>query len=125
MTREEIEKGIKCCNPYDENCIDCPFYDLPKKRCFEALAKAAFNMLLDDREKLTKENARLLEKSRLEQMDTATRLIDENHDLKVELAKAKQENAELWRQIKMERMAYKDLINDCRKCEYNPNAEVG
>lgn len=55
MTREEIEKAIKCCNPYDEDCGACPFNDLSLGRCFEALAKTAFNMLLEDREKLQKQ----------------------------------------------------------------------
>lgn len=55
MTREQIENAIKCCNPYDENCGDCPFNDLPLGRCFEVLAKTAFNMLLEDREKLQKQ----------------------------------------------------------------------
>lgn len=55
MTREEMEQAIKCCNPYDENCGDCPFHDLPLGRCFEMLAKTAFNMLLEDREKLQKQ----------------------------------------------------------------------
>ena len=55
MTREEIEKAIQCCNPYDENCGDCPFHDLPLGRCFEKLASSAFNMLLEDREKLQKQ----------------------------------------------------------------------
>lgn len=55
MTREELEKSIKCCNPYDENCGDCPFHDLPLGRCFEKLASSAFNMLLEDRERLQKQ----------------------------------------------------------------------
>lgn len=55
MTREQIEHAIKCCNPYEENCGDCPFKDLPLGRCFEVLAKTAFNMLLDDRERLQKQ----------------------------------------------------------------------
>lgn len=55
MTREQIEQAMQCCNPYDENCGDCPFNDLPQGRCFELLAKSAFNMLLEDREKLQKQ----------------------------------------------------------------------
>lgn len=55
MTREQIEQAIKCCNPYDEDCGSCPFHDLPKGRCFEVLAKTAFNVLLEDREKLQKQ----------------------------------------------------------------------
>ena len=55
MTREQIEHAIKCCNPYDENCGDCPFKDLPLGRCFEVLAKTAFNMLLEDRARLQKQ----------------------------------------------------------------------
>ena len=55
MTREQIEHAIKCCNPYGENCGDCPFHDFPLGRCFEVLAKTAFNMLLDDRERLQKQ----------------------------------------------------------------------
>lgn len=55
MNREQIENAIKCCNPYDEDCGSCPFNDLPLGRCFEMLAKTAFNMLLEDREKLQKQ----------------------------------------------------------------------
>lgn len=55
MTREQIENAIKCCNPYDENCGDCPFNQYPQGRCFEVLAKTAFSTLLEDRERLQKQ----------------------------------------------------------------------
>lgn len=55
MTREQIEHAIKCCNPYGENCGECPFHDFPLGRCFEVFAKTAFNMLLEDRELLQKQ----------------------------------------------------------------------
>lgn len=64
MTREQIEKAIKCCNPYDEDCGDCSFHDLPPGRCFEVLAKSAFNMLLEDREKLQKQVKEYQDKNR-------------------------------------------------------------
>lgn len=55
MTREQIEQAIKCCNPYDEDCGSCPFNALPMGRCFEVLAKTAFSLLLEDRERLEKQ----------------------------------------------------------------------
>ena len=75
MTREEIEKAIQCCNPYDENCGDCPFHDLPLGRCLEKLASSAFNMLLEDREKLQKQV-----KAYQDKIEQGTLIFKENED---------------------------------------------
>ena len=55
MTREQIEQAIKCCNPYGENCFECPFGNDVGRGCFTKLAVNAFSVLLEDRERLQKQ----------------------------------------------------------------------